>query len=84
MEDAPALLDLGTARQIVQRHYGSDREVTACWQPPQGMYRAFDDVDEHRFYFSISERKTRHVGGTPHVAVDRRTGTIVDIGCIGE
>lgn len=36
---SPALLDLGTARQLVQEHVGADMRVTACWQRPEGIYR---------------------------------------------
>lgn len=81
MPSPAPLLDLGTARAIVQKHVGKGKEVTACWQPPEPIYRTARDDD---FYFAVVDRDIAHVGGTRHVAVDRRTGAIRELGRIGE
>jgi|GEM_PF-1968534 len=81
MASIPPLLDLGTARQLAQQYVGAAMKVVACWQPPQSMYF---DPPEDCFYFAILERVPTRVGGTPHVAVGRRTGKVFDIGAIGE
>lgn len=85
---SPALLDLGTARRIAQEHVGADMRVTACWQPPEGIYRTSlnetEGADDHIFYFAVVEAIQKAVGGTRHVAVDRKTGAIIELGSIGE
>lgn len=84
MGEPMALLDIAAARRLVREYVGQAKEVTACWQPPEGLYRAVPEDDDCIFYFAILDSKPAHVGGTPHVAVDRRTGEITDLGRLGE
>jgi hypothetical protein len=85
---SPPLLDLGAARRIVQKQVGDRTQVIACWQQPEGIYHSgFDeDKDESNdnFYFAVVETAPRFIGGTRHVAVDRHTGVIRELGSIGE
>jgi hypothetical protein len=88
MASAAPPLDLGTARRIVQQHVGQDMQVTACWQRPEGIYNTgFDeggDDSNGNFYFAVLETVPRCIGATRHVAVDRRTGAVIEIGMFGE
>jgi hypothetical protein len=85
---SPALLDLGTARRIAQEHVGADMRVTACWQRPEGIYgpssNETDGADDDNFYFEVLEAFPKRIGATRHIAVDRRTGAIAEIGRLGE
>lgn len=81
MQPQAPLLDLGTARRIAQQHVGPNMQVTACWQPPAPMYHK---PAEDSFYFTIVDNACSHIGGTRHVAVDRRTGIVIEIGTFGE
>ena len=80
MQSQAPLRDLGTARRIAQQHVGPNMQVTACWQPPAPMYHK---PAEDCFYF-IVDNEYSHIGGTRHVAVDRRTGIVTEIGTFGE
>lgn len=51
--------------------------------PPEGVYRAVPE-DDYIFCFAILDSDPAHVGGTPHVAVDRRTGAVAALGILGE
>lgn len=85
---SPALLDLGTARRLAQEHVGADMHVIACWQRPEGIYRpSFNENEsgaDDNFYFAVVEAFPTRIGATRHIAVDRRTGTISELGRIGE
>jgi hypothetical protein len=39
---------------------------------------------EDCLYFTIVDNECSHIGGTRHVAVDRRTGIVIEIGTFGE
>jgi hypothetical protein len=86
-EHAPRL-DLGTARRAAQRFVGGSCELIACWQRPDNLYIVqSDDADDDctfYFYFTVIERARMHVGGTRHVAVNRRSGKVTDLGRLGE
>jgi len=56
-------------------------QVTACWQLPAPMYHK---PAEDCLYFTIVDNECSHIGGTRHVAVDRRTGIVIEIGTFGE
>jgi hypothetical protein len=86
MATSPPLLELGAARCIVQQHVGQDMQVTACWRPPEGIYRSGSDRGDSdgNFYFAVVEKSPRSIGATRHVAVDRRTGVVREIGRLGE
>ena len=85
---SPALLDLGTARRLVQGHVGKAMEVTVCWQPPEGIYRACFDENESgaddNFYFAVLEAFPKRIGATRHIAMNRRTDKITELGMLGE
>jgi hypothetical protein len=85
---SPPLLDLGAARRIVQKQVGDRTQVIACWQRPEGIYNTgFDeggDDSNGNFYFAVLETVPRCIGATRHVAVDRRTGAVIEIGMFGE
>lgn len=85
---SPALLDLGTARRIAQEHVGADMRVTACWQRPEGIYgpsfNETDGADDDNFDFEVLEAFPKRIGATRHIAVDRRTGKIMELGTLGE
>lgn len=82
MSTTARLLDLGTVRRLVQQHVGAEADVIACWQPPPDIYRVVSD--DRVFHFAIDDRGIPHVGGTRHVAIDRRTGEITELGMLGE
>jgi hypothetical protein len=85
MATSPPLLELGAARCIVQQHVGQDMQVTACWRPPEGIYRSGSDEDSNdNLYFAVVEKSPHSIGATRHVAVDRRTGVVREIGRLGE
>ena len=88
MDESIPLLDLAAARRLVQRHVGEGMQVIACWERPKVLYRVSFNEDEDdsdgSFYFAVVEDIPRRVGGTRHVAVDRRTGAVTELGMIGE
>lgn len=79
------LLDIATARRIAQRHVGESAQVNVCWQRPEGIYTIHASDDDVNFYFAILE-PLHHlgVGGTRHIAVDRSTGAVRELGMLGE
>lgn len=76
------LLDIVAARRIAQRHVGEGMEVIACWQRPEGLYVVRSD--EHVFYFAVIEPNLMRVGGMRHIAVDRKSGAVSELGMFGE
>ena len=82
MPSTTPLLDLATARQIAQRHVGESMKVTACWQRPEGPLLIHPDGEI--FCFAVFERLSTRVGGTWHIAVDRSSGAVSELGTIGE
>lgn len=80
MPSPAPLLDIAAARRLVVEYVGKVMQVTACWQPPQGIYRVTPDDCN----FAVVDPGVSHVGGPRHVAVDRRNGTITEAGCIGD
>ena len=76
-------LDIAAARALVQRHVGADMDITPCWKKPALVYGDGYTDDSH-FYFAVVHSRMSHVGGTRHVAVDRKTGVIVELGTLGD
>lgn len=62
--------------------------LTACWQRPEGIYGpSFNETDggyDDTFYFAVLEAFPKRIGATRHIAVNRRTGKITELGMLGE
>lgn len=87
MQSPKPLLEIGAARAIVCKHVGEGMDVIACWQPPKPLHRLTkdgDNGDNNTFYFAVIEKRPMRIGGTRHVAVNRRSGTVTELGMLGE
>ena len=78
MKDPPLLLDPVASRQIAQRWMGERMVLSLCPGPPDGFFRYGRKRNALYYFHATLKSGPCHVGADLYVAVDRRTGAIIE------
>jgi len=74
-------MDALAAEQRLRQHIAERVAVHRYTAPPEGLYMACADR-EH--YFGVSDPRELGIGATWIFAVNKDTGAVREVGCVGE